>query len=160
MLFFHRNITLFFLLTCYLFFIVHTHTHTHTPTMYKEPFRIKQLSTGNCWAPESNLEKIKTTSSCRDVFQLLDDSRIEHVVSQKRVHFYSNTFEVALTSSHAGNAFLLANNTIVEQRVYHYQICYTEEDGKIMAGTTFEIATRFCYSNTSRLVKLLPGNLD
>ena len=128
----------------------------HTFQLYKEPFRIKQLTTGNCWAPDSNLEKIKATSSCRDVFQLLDTSKLEHVNSQTRVSLDGNTNEATLTSN-AGNSFILSNNTIVEQREYGNQYCYTEQNGKIQTNGSFVIGTRFCDSDTASHVKILPG---
>ena len=128
----------------------------HTFQLYKEPFRIKQLTTGNCWAPDSNLEKIKATSSCRDVFQLLDNSKLEHVNSQTRVFFNGNTNEATLTSN-AGNSFILSNNTIVEQREYGNQYCYTEQDEKIQINGSFEIGTRFCDSDSASHVKILTG---
>ena len=128
----------------------------HTFQLYKEPFRIKQLTTGNCWAPDSNLEKIKATSSCRDVFQLLDTSKLEHVNSQTRVSLDGNTNEATLTSN-AGNSFILSNNTIVEQREYGNQYCYTEQNGKIQTNGSFEIGTRFCDSDTASHVKILTG---
>lgn len=125
----------------------------------KEPFRIKQLSTGNCWKPDSNLEKIKSTSSCRDVFQLLDNSKLEHVTSKKRVAFDGTTLEAGLTSN-AGHSFILSNKTIVEQRGQGYQVCYTEDGGKIQASSKFEITTRFCDDTTASLVRILPGIIN
>ena len=121
-----------------------------------ERFRIKQIESGNCWTVASDFY-IKTTSSCRDVFQLLDDSKLQHVNTGMNLKYSSESREAMVTADE-GHKYVLQNNAVVEQEKRSLQKCYYEEDGKIKANSTFEIQTnRVCGNDIASRIKILPG---
>ena len=122
------------------------------------PFRIKQIESGNCWAAAENFY-LKTSSACRDTFQLMDNSKLQNTDTSMNLHHDSVNFEAVFTSD-GGHKFILQNGAIVEQNGKGNQKCYFEEDGKIKSTTSFPLpTTRVCGNEISSRVRILPGTL-
>ena len=103
---------------------------------------------------------LKTSSACRDSFQLMDNSRLQDTSKSMNLQHDSVTFEAVLKSG-GGHPMILQNGAIVEQNGQDKQKCYFEEDGKIKSTTSFSLpTTRVCANETSSRLRILPGNFS
>ena len=80
--------------------------------LHAEPLRMKQTSTGLCWAIENN--ELKLTSKCRDLF--IVNERRDLVHYQTGINIYSTpgpNFEILATKTKFGVKFIVWNNSLL-----------------------------------------------